>query len=415
MAFQYSTLALDSKQLRVLRPISTVNERILKFEILDVPRGSAPLYTAVSYSWGEGRPSEVIFVNGKAFYVSVTLWSCLHYLSLHAKVAIWTHIWVDAICINQNNVTEKNSQVRLMDETYQRATCVSVWLGLVPVVDQWRTSTLEPTRTFDVESFEWVDYITELANRHYWRRVWVVQEFLLGGNVEIYCGGNRIDWLRFRDLVEYETSTNLYGDTDYLEAGNTIADSCAALPLLAGRHPDKHPELLRPLHELLVEHHRSKSRDPRDRVFALLGLVRHDERAHLQKFFPEYSLSEEHVATITLAHVLFFHPSPESITVDSDGLFLGLGIQCQSSRRRLLIGAQDFDYIGCDRIGEFLAHMALTDFDQRYSGIERGYSGTDRDWEAEADPTTRSSAFTKMMIILILGLGVWTSWHVIWR
>lgn len=141
-----------------------------------------------------------------------------------------------------------------------------MWLGQVPVSgeEQWRSNTDEPIRTLDVESFEWMDCMSDLANLPYWSRFWVIQEFLLGGDVQIYCSGNQIDWLGFQELLEDETNTDLVGDTVYLGAGNATADSYAALPLVAGRHPDKHPEYLRPLHELLVEHHRSKSKDPRD-------------------------------------------------------------------------------------------------------------------------------------------------------
>lgn len=407
MAFQYPALALGSSQLRLLKPVSNANTRVLEFEVLEVARGDAPLYTAVSYTWGDGRPSEVIFLNGKKFHISVTLWSCLYYLCLHAKLARWTHVWADAICINQDSVAEKNAQVRLMDETYRRAACVSVWLGLVPGVERWTRNTLEPIRTFDVDLFDWADYMPELANRPYWSRCWVIQEFLLGGNVEIYCSRNRIDWLGFQELLEYRTNTNMVGDPDYIGAGNATIDSCAALPLVVGRHPDRHPEYLRPLYELLVEYRRSKSKDPRDRVFALLGLIPHDERTLLQIFFPDYSLSEEHVATIALAHVLFYNPSREPVTADSDGIFLGLGIESKASRRRLLKRAKDFDYVGCDGIRDFLAQMDEADFDERYS--------TGRGWEAEEDPSLGSGTARGKMIIplaAIFGLGIWMYWRI---
>jgi hypothetical protein len=415
MTFHYPALALDSNQLRLLKPVPKANKRVLEFEILQVPRGVAPLYTAVSYTWGDARPSEVILLNGQIFHISVTLWSCLYYLCLHEKLAGWTHIWVDAICINQDSLAEKSAQVRLMDETYQRAVCVSVWLGLVPVPgeEQWRLNTYEPIRTLDMESFEWADHMSDLANRPYWSRFWVIQEFLLGGNVEIYCSGNQVNWLDFRQLLEYETDTDLVGDTDYLGAGNATADSYAALALVAGRHPDKHPEYLRPLHELLVEHHRSKSKDPRDRVFALLGLIPHDERRFLQRFFPDYSLSEEHVATIALGHVLFFNHGPELVTADSDALFLGLGIDHGASRRRLLKRAEDFDYIGCDGLRDFLAQMQFVD-DERY-----GTESMDGDGEAEDEYDSSPGPGTARTIIIplaaILVLGIWMYWHIKWR
>lgn len=299
-----------------------------------------------------------------------------------------------------------------MDETYKKAVCVSVWLGLIPGAEQWRRrlNTPGPIRTFDADPFEWTDYISDLANRPYWSRFWVIQEFLLCENVNIYCSGNQIDWFRFKEILGYETNINIVSDTESLGLGNAIADSHAAIPLVMGRHPDKHPEFLRPLHELLVEHHRSKSKDPRDRVFALLGLIPHDERRLIQRLLPEYSLSEDHVAIIALAHVLLFNRfnhRDELVTTDSDELFRGLGIERRTCRRRLLRRAKDLDYVGCDELGYFLAQMELTDFDENARYDE------DRNWEAEDGPETESSTVSFMMIFLlvvILGLGTWLYW-----
>ncbi len=38
-------------------------------------------------------------------------------------------LWVDAVCINQDDVVEKNHQVHLMKDIYGGATRVLVWLG----------------------------------------------------------------------------------------------------------------------------------------------------------------------------------------------------------------------------------------------------------------------------------------------
>ncbi|RDW56532.1 hypothetical protein BP6252_14122 [Coleophoma cylindrospora] len=264
-----------------------------------------------------------------------------------------------------------------MDETYRKAACVSVWLGLAPGAEQYRSTTSKPIKSFDVEPF-WMDHMSDLINRPYWTRFWVIQEFLLGEDVNIYCSVSHGNWIDFKDFVEYETKTDFFGDADHLRAGNAVANSCAALPFVLGRHPDKHPEVFRPLHELLVEYHRSKAKNPRDRVFALLGLIPHEERALLQRFFPDYSLSEKHVAIIALAHVLcfdFMNGSETLVTVNSDELFCGLGIEQSVLRRTLLKIAKDINYIGCDGIPMFLAQMEQVDFNENI--------GMDRDWEAE--------------------------------
>jgi hypothetical protein len=122
-------------------------------------------------------------------------------------------------------------------------------------------------------------------------------------------------------------------------------------------------------------------------------------------------LSKEHVATIALAHVLFFNSGRELITANSDKLFLGLGIEPKASRRRLLKRAKDLYYVGCDGLGDFLAQIERVDFDERYGN-------TDRDWEAEEGPTPRSGMARGMVIIIIiatLGVGIWLSININWR
>lgn len=40
-----------------------------------------------------------------------------------------TYLWVDALCINQDDVLERNSQVGRMGELYKNAECVHCWIG----------------------------------------------------------------------------------------------------------------------------------------------------------------------------------------------------------------------------------------------------------------------------------------------
>jgi Heterokaryon incompatibility protein (HET) len=131
MHFTYDS-SLASNELRLLQPVA-VNHHSLRFRTRRVQRASATPYTAVSYIWGSGDASEVIYLDNRPFYVRLNLWSCLYYMAHAAKNAAWEHLWVDAICIDQANDAKRSSQVRLMDQTYRDAVCVSVWLGLVTV------------------------------------------------------------------------------------------------------------------------------------------------------------------------------------------------------------------------------------------------------------------------------------------
>lgn len=134
MPFSYRPLQLEG--LRLLRPVRITHD-VLTFEISHHHRMAAPPYTAVSYTWGDGQPTEQITLNGQRFPVRVNLWSCLHYLGDAVKYEqdSCTYLWVDAICIDQSNTGERNSQVRFMDQIYRNATVVPVWLGLPPIPD----------------------------------------------------------------------------------------------------------------------------------------------------------------------------------------------------------------------------------------------------------------------------------------
>ena len=304
MSYEYKTLRSDS--LRLLRPVS-IGRDSLAFELSHHLRVSAPAYTAVSYTWGDSAPTERIRLGGERFLTRLNLWSCLYYLGTAAqsRCVPWQYLWVDAICINQNNDQERNSQVRLMDQTYRDALVVSVWLGLPPIPDDVKLHSDRnhaQIRTFEIRGFDWYNHLEDLANRPYWTRFWVIQECLLAQQVHVYCGSSRVDWEFFKELLGRTTGDVQYLDEDFDNTKST-SGSWAAWPLVAGRHPYKHPELAQPLYKLLISHGKSRCKDPRDRVFALLGLVTPDERLLLLRFFPDYDMDLDDVVLVALCHI----------------------------------------------------------------------------------------------------------------
>jgi hypothetical protein len=342
MTFKHSRLG--STQLRLLKPV-TASHQDISFKVLIVSRQSAPQYTAVSYTWGDADPTEVIYLDGEAFSVRPNLWSCLYYLSLEAGHVRSIYIWVDAICIDQTNDEDRTTQVRLMDAIYRDAAFVSVWLGLVPAADQSMRSSRAPIKTFDQDSFNWDDEMFSLTVRPYWSRFWVIQEFLLNQTVVLYCSGNVIDWSLFQDILGRKAGVEMLSDRSYDAIRSAPTYMQSALSLLVGRHPDRHPDMLLPLHELLIRHRASQCKDPRDRVFSLLGLVSAEERGFLQRVFPDYALSHDIVVVIAIGHVKHFSVGE---TIDFDLLFLGLGVRSKERKKKLLRVAEDFDYIDVD-------------------------------------------------------------------
>jgi hypothetical protein len=87
---------------------------------------SLPRYQTLSYTWGSSRKTDTIIVNGYPFSVTRNLFEALCKLRTEDPGTNW---WVDAICINQEDIAERNEQVSLMRAIYKESQEVLIWLG----------------------------------------------------------------------------------------------------------------------------------------------------------------------------------------------------------------------------------------------------------------------------------------------
>lgn len=78
-------------------------------------------YVALSYTWGKEDATEEIIVNGVPVKIRPNLESALRALRDKAPIRAGMKIWIDALCINQDDTDERNAQVPRMREIYQRA------------------------------------------------------------------------------------------------------------------------------------------------------------------------------------------------------------------------------------------------------------------------------------------------------
>lgn len=84
-----------------------------------------PKYKALSYTWGDGKERSNIYVNGKNLDITLSLATALHHLRSDQVKTL--KIWIDQICINQQDDAEKTEQVQLMDRIYRNAEEALVW------------------------------------------------------------------------------------------------------------------------------------------------------------------------------------------------------------------------------------------------------------------------------------------------
>jgi hypothetical protein len=131
-SFVYSPLDTnDTDAFRLLKVLPGVWDAPIQCILIHHIRSAPRIpYEALSYTWGDFNPTEEIFINGRLFLVTPNLKSALQNLrSDNMSTKGIRTLWIDAICIDQSELSERNHQVRQMQEIYAGAERVLVWLG----------------------------------------------------------------------------------------------------------------------------------------------------------------------------------------------------------------------------------------------------------------------------------------------
>ncbi|OCL14918.1 HET-domain-containing protein [Glonium stellatum] len=164
-------------------------------------------YEALSYCWGSESPSSPILVN-ESYQISVraNLESALRRLRHKEKSR---YLWIDAICINQEDIQEKAHQVARMADIYNEAGQVNVWLG-----EENEDSALAidfiKRHLLNLEEFDYLTTVpakrewsalARLLRRPWFTRRWVIPEIALATQATLHCGRDTISWLDFADAV----------------------------------------------------------------------------------------------------------------------------------------------------------------------------------------------------------------------
>lgn len=158
----------------------------------------APEYEALSYVWGPPTPSSHLFLNEHRMSITPNLDCALRHLR---KVDSNRVLWVDALCINQEDMDEKVSQIKMMQGIYMLASGVLVWLG--PGTPETE-SAMKAIEKFDKQAWQTYEFqvnFMEIMYRDWFTRIWVVQEFVLGWNPKenpkVGCGSVWVHWISF--------------------------------------------------------------------------------------------------------------------------------------------------------------------------------------------------------------------------
>ncbi|RYP44958.1 hypothetical protein DL768_008620 [Monosporascus sp. mg162] len=127
--FEYEAFDLNRPGFRLLRleaGIGPVRCHIFQAYLDD--EDSLIPYDALSYCWGSNRLTGTVIVNEKVLFITENLSEALRHLRHRDEDRI---LWIDAICIDQNNIRERGHQVGCMGRIYSHAHQVLIWLGRV--------------------------------------------------------------------------------------------------------------------------------------------------------------------------------------------------------------------------------------------------------------------------------------------
>lgn len=161
-------------------------------------------YSAVSYTWGDCELSHQLFVHG--FTVDTQSWRCLPItasvdsLLRHFRVSYKARmLWIDAICLNQKDETEKTQQIPLMGRIYSDAKRVHIWLGNDEVYRaQQAFRVIRNTEREDhwKVTREEMECLVGLFNRPWFYRRWVIQEVVFSHDAIFHCGAHMLSLSR---------------------------------------------------------------------------------------------------------------------------------------------------------------------------------------------------------------------------
>ncbi|KAL9576578.1 MAG: hypothetical protein Q9212_006982 [Teloschistes hypoglaucus] len=278
----YSELDASVQQIRLMRwkKFQDPDEIEVKLETYQIDQ--CPAFNALSYAWGDPSEVQMIYLNGIRHTVTRNLYSALNHLRPQLEDQ---PMWIDALCINQQDVKERENQVGLMKRIYSRAQQVTVWLGEQSDNSDSAFDLLEMLAWQD-DPVNWlfryfvdgqlrnlIKAINRLYSRPYWRRLWIVQEIAVGAQVRFHCGCRSANLQLFDafDAALVGTPEPLQGDESdsmYLLWGMLGKNLRASGPGESFRKAVNATSLL----DLLRRHRYSKVTDPRDKIYGLLGL-----------------------------------------------------------------------------------------------------------------------------------------------
>ncbi|KAE9365590.1 HET-domain-containing protein [Stipitochalara longipes BDJ] len=293
--FRYTPLVSSTSTqsfIRLLKLHPGRGSKRLEASLEEVPLSSELDYEAVSYCWGEAEDVSTISCNDRQLQVPRRLEVALRNMRYSDKPRI---LWADAICINQLDTSEKESQVQLMRIIFSNAKRTLIFLGDIedkqaqkmskfalwsikfglsmlrhrvnllssPQIRVWdlgdgRSRSLTPF------SFEFYLELIGMLRMPWFQRAWVVQEVAVSSKATIFWGSSQYDWEDVIQALKFMSKVNFpLAFIVTLENISTIEEERKF-----------YREGQSKLNGVLLRHQRCMAKDPRDKIYSFCGLVK---------------------------------------------------------------------------------------------------------------------------------------------
>lgn len=248
-------------------------------------------FAALSYEWGTPGDRCLISVDNSRFYVQRNLRNFL----VHVRRSSYTNIWIDAICVDQNNLQERGHQVRLMKDIYRQASKIPVYLGehadgsdtALQYLNAWanagrsrETNALQNLHRpifSDVSELPLSKALSTLCVRTYWSRLWIVQEISMPQrkDVILHCGSSHVTLEDFDTLylhVKAERSLWKQHTGKQTIPRGSLVDGSDNASTNFYRSLNERGQDDKSISRLIGDYKLSACSDPRDHMFGLLSL-----------------------------------------------------------------------------------------------------------------------------------------------
>jgi len=271
---------------------------------------TAPPYHALSYCWGTETCTKCIRCDGQELLVTKDLYSALHRIRAKRAEQLF---WIDAICINQHDVLERNAQVSNMRAIYDNAESVLVWLGQedkhtafifrtmqtislaraaeftkAANLNEWPQQLLEDgnframwqqrtnydhNNMLPAPDAEIWQHFAHLFQRPWFERVWIIQEISNTCKTVVLCGLQEIIWpmigIAANWLMRSEQGSHVRQVLQVSLRNTTPPSGITNAHFLA--QPERTTLCDSPFLWMLDESRQFKATEPKDRIFALVN------------------------------------------------------------------------------------------------------------------------------------------------